>query len=54
MFEPLRIVDQFLMKNQLREVLLKKPAAPVTTAAGEAPVAPPGDTATPVETKAGD
>ena len=29
MFEPLRITEQFLLKNNLREVLFRKPAAPV-------------------------
>ena len=28
MFEPLRVTEQFLLKNNLREVLLRKPAAP--------------------------
>jgi hypothetical protein len=28
MFEPLRITEQFLLKNNLREVLFRKPAAP--------------------------
>ena len=30
MFEPLRITEQFLLKNNLREVLFRKPAAPKT------------------------
>jgi hypothetical protein len=28
MFEPLRITEQFLLKDNLREVLFRKPAAP--------------------------
>jgi hypothetical protein len=32
MFEPLRITEQFLLKNNLREVLFRKPAAPVESA----------------------
>jgi len=28
MFEPMRVTEQFLLKNNLREVLLRKPAAP--------------------------
>jgi len=32
MFEPLRVAEQFLLKNNLREVLLRKPAAPVEPA----------------------
>jgi predicted SAM-dependent methyltransferase len=30
MFEPLRITEQFLLKNNLRELLFRKPAAPQT------------------------
>jgi hypothetical protein len=30
MFEPIRITEQFLLKNNLREVLFRKPAAPAT------------------------
>jgi hypothetical protein len=38
MFEPMRIVDQFLMKNHLREMLFRKPDAPKVPAerAGDA------------------
>ena len=32
MFEPLRVAEQFLLKNNLREVLLRKPASPVAPA----------------------
>ena len=37
MFEPMRVAEQFLLKNNLREVLLRKPAAP---AQGQEPVPP--------------
>ena len=43
MFEPLRVTEQFLLKNNLREVLLRKPAAPAAPAdptQGQEPVAP--------------
>ena len=33
MFEPLRVTEQFLLKNNLREVLLRKPSAPSHRAA---------------------
>ena len=35
LFEPLRITEQFLLKNNLREVLFRKPIAETTTAEGE-------------------
>jgi hypothetical protein len=40
MFEPLRVTEQFLLKNNLREVLFRKPAAPKLPA-GEDETAPP-------------
>jgi len=39
MFEPLRVTEQFLLKNNLREVLFRKPAAPKPAGEGE-PQAP--------------
>jgi len=35
LFEPLRIYEQFLLKNNLREVLFRKPSAGKSTAEGE-------------------
>jgi hypothetical protein len=36
MFDPMRVTEQFLLKNNLREVLLRKPSAPKPqTDAGE-------------------
>jgi hypothetical protein len=35
LFEPLRITEQFLLKNNLREVLFRKPTAATTTDEGE-------------------
>jgi hypothetical protein len=35
LFEPLRITEQFLLKNNLREVLFRKPSVETTTAEGE-------------------
>jgi SAM-dependent methyltransferase len=35
MFEPLRITEQFLLKNNLREVLFRKPSAETTAAEGK-------------------
>jgi SAM-dependent methyltransferase len=40
MFEPLRVIEQFLLKNNLREVLFRKPAAPKPPT-GESEPAPP-------------
>ena len=40
MFEPLRVTEQFLLKNNLREVLFRKPAA-AKPPAGEGEPAPP-------------
>jgi hypothetical protein len=39
MFEPLHITEQFLLKNNLREVLFRKPASPPPRS-GEGPAAP--------------
>lgn len=39
MFEPLRITEQFLLKNNLREVLFRKPAAPKVEDSASTPVA---------------
>jgi hypothetical protein len=39
MFEPLRITEQFLLKNNLREVLFRKPAAPKPAADDVKPAA---------------
>jgi len=40
MFEPLRISEQFLLKNNLREVLFRKPAAPQPRSGEDGPAAP--------------
>jgi hypothetical protein len=40
MFEPLRISEQFLLKNNLREVLFRKPAAPQPRSGEGGPPAP--------------
>src|SRR5258706_3323296 len=40
MFEPLRISEQFLLKNNLREVLFRKPASPQPLTGGGGPVPP--------------
>jgi hypothetical protein len=55
MFEPLRITEQFLLKNNLREVLFRKPASPQPPGGGGGPAAPQpgsgeGPPAVPVET----
>ena len=40
MFEPLRVTEQFLLKNNLREVLFRKPAAPKAPAGEDEPAPP--------------
>jgi hypothetical protein len=40
MFEPLRITEQFLLKNNLREVLFRKPASPQPLTGGGRPAGP--------------
>jgi len=40
MFEPLRVTEQFLLKNNLREVLLRKPATPQLRSSEGGPAAP--------------
>ena len=40
MFEPLRITEQFLLKNNLREVLFRKLAAPKPRSGDDGPAAP--------------
>jgi hypothetical protein len=40
MFEPLRITEQFLQKNNLREVLFRKPAAPQPRSGEGEPASP--------------
>jgi SAM-dependent methyltransferase len=40
MFEPLRVTEQFLLKNNLREVLFRKPAAPKPPAGEDEPAPP--------------
>lgn len=40
MFEPLRITEQFLLKNNLREVLFRKPASPEPRSGEGGPTSP--------------
>ena len=40
MFEPLRITEQFLLKNNLREVLFRKPASPQPRSGEGGPASP--------------
>jgi len=40
MFEPLRITEQFLLKNNLREVLFRKPASPEPRSGESGPALP--------------